>query len=548
MSDDPSVLEWVKKDAFTKAGITAAVDKHETPSSLVELRVQHRMDERICAVVNEIFYQNRLETAPSIATRPQKPFPYGSSALFFVDTGSEHPWTSQKLGTYSRYNVLHALLICNLARRLKTEEYLDPEDNTNQSLGVVSPYAAQTRLIERVLQEHLKRPRTQFALTVHRFQGNEKNSMIVDLTDSLGARPSKFIRARSIDEDGARLLNVALSRARDHVVLIANFGYLREKLSSDSVVLHVLDLFERTGDRIDVKDLVEFAPEDWARALDPLTAPTINFDPSISCAFTEATFYPAFARDVQDAVDSVVIFSPFLTARGSARWADLLRLKVGQGVRVRLVVRPSGDQGLGVLDRGLQELIDELVAMGIIVDLRASMHEKFAIIDGKVLWHGSLNILSHRDTSESMLRISSPSGCEEMARFVVAPQRGLQRDQVSVDVTAKENPDCPEGAHATVLRNGRFGIYFECSEKCGGKIDPRRGTRSASTRKAQPARRRGMAEAPTSKACPRCGGGLVTRRGRFGEFWGCTDYPRCRYTASGHQSNKSPGKSTEMTM
>jgi len=30
--------------------------------------------------------------------------------------------------------------------------------------------------------------------------------------------------------------------------------------------------------------------------------------------------------------------------------------------------------------------------------------------------------------------------------------------------------------------------------------------------------------------CPRCGGELRKRSGRFGDFWGCTNYPDCRFT------------------
>ncbi len=30
--------------------------------------------------------------------------------------------------------------------------------------------------------------------------------------------------------------------------------------------------------------------------------------------------------------------------------------------------------------------------------------------------------------------------------------------------------------------------------------------------------------------CPRCGGRLVSRSGKFGSFYGCNNYPRCRYT------------------
>lgn len=32
------------------------------------------------------------------------------------------------------------------------------------------------------------------------------------------------------------------------------------------------------------------------------------------------------------------------------------------------------------------------------------------------------------------------------------------------------------------------------------------------------------------KACPACGGELVKRKGKFGEFYGCSNFPRCRYT------------------
>lgn len=32
------------------------------------------------------------------------------------------------------------------------------------------------------------------------------------------------------------------------------------------------------------------------------------------------------------------------------------------------------------------------------------------------------------------------------------------------------------------------------------------------------------------RLCPRCGQILKMRSGRFGEFWGCSGYPKCRYT------------------
>jgi len=43
---------------------------------------------------------------------------------------------------------------------------------------------------------------------------------------------------------------------------------------------------------------------------------------------------------------------------------------------------------------------------------------------------------------------------------------------------------------------------------------------------------RRVAASASSPTCPRCGRSLVPRRGRHGPFWGCSSYPRCRYTRS----------------
>ena len=30
--------------------------------------------------------------------------------------------------------------------------------------------------------------------------------------------------------------------------------------------------------------------------------------------------------------------------------------------------------------------------------------------------------------------------------------------------------------------------------------------------------------------CPKCGGKLIKRSGKYGDFLGCSNYPRCKYT------------------
>lgn len=37
-------------------------------------------------------------------------------------------------------------------------------------------------------------------------------------------------------------------------------------------------------------------------------------------------------------------------------------------------------------------------------------------------------------------------------------------------------------------------------------------------------------EAVANGRCPRCGGNLVLRNGKYGQFYGCSNYPKCSYT------------------
>lgn len=47
--------------------------------------------------------------------------------------------------------------------------------------------------------------------------------------------------------------------------------------------------------------------------------------------------------------------------------------------------------------------------------------------------------------------------------------------------------------------------------------------------------------------CPECGSDLIKRSGRYGEFIGCTGFPKCRFTMSVDQDIKTAAKSTGST-
>jgi DNA topoisomerase-1 len=44
-------------------------------------------------------------------------------------------------------------------------------------------------------------------------------------------------------------------------------------------------------------------------------------------------------------------------------------------------------------------------------------------------------------------------------------------------------------------------------------------------------------EKPTERKCPECGSPLLIRLGRFGKFYACSNFPKCKYTESFEKSS-----------
>jgi len=178
--------------------------------------------------------------------------------------------------------------------------------------------------------------------------------------------------------------------------------------------------------------------------------------------FNHETFYGAFESDCRRARKSIVIYSPFATAERIGTWVDVWRGKLAEAVSVRLVLHPPGYGRRWDCDP-LREALARLPE-AIVIDFRQDMHEKVALIDEETVWHGSLNILSHRDTTESMFRISSSAFWGQLTRYAnIWPES-------QADPSLRENPACPDcGSPTRWKHKGQYGPYFKClGHGCGG--------------------------------------------------------------------------------
>ncbi|MGN9768423.1 DEAD/DEAH box helicase [Micromonospora sp. SD12] len=239
VADTPAAQEWLLKSPFEKAAVDLAVGGRTTPGRLAALTEQYRMRSDINHVVSEAFYpESPLITGPKVSTRPRPSCAdWADGELVLLDTSQLGARTARKQGMSSRYNLMHAQLIAGLVAG---------SGGDVASLGVISPFAAQAGLLESLLPEAEQVGWA--ASTVHRFQGGERDIVVYDTVDTgRGVRPlHRWFTEGEAGGTGARLLNVAASRARDHLVVVAALDQLhRQRTARDAVRRFFARLVER---------------------------------------------------------------------------------------------------------------------------------------------------------------------------------------------------------------------------------------------------------------------------------------------------------------
>ena len=83
--------------------------------------------------------------------------------------------------------------------------------------------------------------------------------------------------------------------------------------------------------------------------------------------------------------------------------------------------RPQGEQAS---DPGVAEvtrILEELKNNDIHVVFKSNIHQKFAIMDQKTVWYGSINLLSYGSAQESIMRIESSKIANELIKSIESP-------------------------------------------------------------------------------------------------------------------------------
>ena len=133
--------------------------------------------------------------------------------------------------------------------------------------------------------------------------------------------------------------------------------------------------------------------------------------------FDQDNFLPVFSLDIAEAVKEVLIVSPFVRKWRTLQMIKYLCKGLDKGAHVTVVTRPATD--FKVQDQGtLQSTLSLLKEAGISVVFKSGIHQKFAIVDHKLVWYGSINLLSYGVSQESIMRITNTNIANDLRKSI----------------------------------------------------------------------------------------------------------------------------------
>jgi len=227
------------------------LNRHGRSQDLVtNLRVQYRMQRQICDLINDVFYDGSLLSSPTIAARPQiPPLSQGTGTPQLDKTLDpavpvaviDVEGVEEKRG-YSILNQANLKVDSLLVASLSSAGLVSGQ------IGVITPYKEQQRLLSATLSHAVD------VGTVDSFQGQERDIVILDL---VRANPGKEV---GFTLDSNRL-NVALSRAREKLVIVANLSTFQGHPQFDRVLSRIRSLSATLIEHVTAEQLGIQLPE-----------------------------------------------------------------------------------------------------------------------------------------------------------------------------------------------------------------------------------------------------------------------------------------------
>lgn len=448
---------------------------------LVMLNEQRRMDPAISAFPSKFVYDRLLKDNAVVLNGDRKKEnnkviqsePLSGDALNLVDLAGTY-CAADKNTDGSRFNILSAVVSFATA--------VNAEKNNIATVGIITPYAAQVRLIRAMIKDYYTKGSTTVSCaTVHQFQGSESDVIVFDVVESYPKNAVGFLMGKDPNQV-ARLINVAITRGKGKVITIANAKFWENVFKGRNHIFYKFLLHIKAGKHRVI--------DNHEKTLKPYIE-SLNIGKVVSIFMDEQDAISMFEQDMR-----------------KAKWQTIISL-------------PSGE--LRETENQIYEIIDEADSRGVEILMKsndyASLPEQWKeycrgtenatfpliVIDDEIAWYGlptaKWSFQVDKTTSlvtvvHTMVRFKGKNTVEMLKALtdienvvvgantkkllkkkgtmgtssVVAGSGGIKADDgtsnYGLAAFVEEKEFCPVcKSHMTLTKNAKGTAYLKCSNK-----------------------------------------------------------------------------------
>ena len=211
------------------------------------LSAQARMHRDIMLFPGEYFYNRSLKIFDE-ADQTAENDKFKKSEKFFAEQLATHRFSfiNTPIEKHSKYNSTEADTVVKIIETI-TDEFDEINENT---IGVISPFRMQCATIMKKLPENLA---DRIAVdTVEKFQGSQRDFIIISMAVNFPYLISKIKSETIVDGQTVdRKLNVAITRARSHVIILGNAALLSESF----IYAKLIDFCKSRGAYFDLDEI-----------------------------------------------------------------------------------------------------------------------------------------------------------------------------------------------------------------------------------------------------------------------------------------------------
>lgn len=472
IAQSSAAKQVLQKDIFSYLRITDNQGKMYGHPWLVMLNEQRRMHPSISAFSNKYVYRNLLKDHHSVLHNRDSivaASPIPGDAMNLIDLTGAY-CAASKNNDNSRFNILSAIISFSTAVQVDLE-------GTAETVGIITPYAAQTRLVRAMLRDYYKSGTEKVhCATVHQFQGSESDVLIFDAVESYPTHKVGFLLGKDMDAV-TRLINVAVTRARGKLITVVNVRFWENTFKgTNHIYYRLLKYIEANHKVIDHNVYHDLKP--YVESINPNKMVYIFTDETVAIA--------QFDKDMQRASGKVVISIP----DGNLRETESKMIRI---------VDDTCRRGVAILmkSNGYQDLPDTWKKYCVGTDNAVF---PLIVIDDKTAWYGLPTsrlqfqidkTASQHTVVQIMIRINGINTIEMIKALtnletveagsnirVLLPKNNLSgsspggndegRDMISHGLAGfvEEKELCPKCKnHMILTRNARGTSYLKCSGK-----------------------------------------------------------------------------------